>query len=156
MNLKMKLDENLFYTDFEAKNSKELLKIMGDNLFKKGYVKKEYSNSIIEREKQYPTGLPAEKTSLAIPHTDHELVNTTTVSVATLREPITFQNMADPDESIEVKIIFMLAIEEAKGQLEMLQRVMEIIQDTEFKEKILNVQSNSELLKIIENRLGGE
>lgn len=156
MDLSMKFDEELFHTNIKVENSNKLLKDMGKKLVKQGYAKEEYIDSIIERELKYPTGLPAGKISLAIPHTDNELVNTTAISVATLEKPVLFKSMAEPDEDVEVSIVFMLAISEPKGQLEMLQKVMDMIQDTEFKEAILKIQSNSELLEVIKNRLGGE
>lgn len=156
MGLNLKLDKNLFYTNLKAENSHELLEVMGSNLIKQGYVKEAFTESIIQREAIYPTGLPAGRISIAIPHTDNEMVNTTTISVATLEKPVLFKSMAEPTEDIEVAIVFMLAISEPKGQLEILQKVMDIIQDTEFKETILNVETNAELLEVIENRLGGE
>lgn len=152
----MKLEENLFYTNLKVENSNELLEIMGGNLNEYGYVTEKYTGSIIERESIYPTGLPAGKISIAIPHTDHELVHTTTISVATLEEPVTFKSMAEPDVDIEVAIVFMLAIGEPEGQLEMLQKIMEIIQDTDFKQSLLGTENSSELLKLVKNRLGGE
>lgn len=156
MCLNINLNKNLFYTHLDVENSNELLEIMGTNLIELGYVKEKFTESIIKRESIYPTGLPSGKISIAIPHTDKEMVNTTTISVATLKNPVLFKSMAAPDQDIEVAIVFMLAISEPEGQLEMLQKVMDIIQDTDFKEKILNIQSNSDLLGIIKNRLGGE
>lgn len=156
MKVNLQLDEKLFFTDLKKENSTEVLSFMGNNLIENKYVQKEFTKSIIQREKEYPTGLSSESVSIAIPHTDHDLVNTTTLSVATLAKTVPFKNMADSDEAIDVKIVIMLAISEPEGQLEMLQKIMEIIQNKEVKEKIINAKNNIELLDIVKNEIGGK
>jgi len=69
------LDESLILTDLEVTDKEELLKMMGTNLMEKGLVKESFIKAIIEREKNYATGLPTKSVSVAIPHTDPEHVN---------------------------------------------------------------------------------
>ena len=43
-------------------------------LYKKGYVKESYTSAILEREKQFPTGLKTPGINIAMPHTYPEHV----------------------------------------------------------------------------------
>jgi len=156
MEVDIKLDQNLFFTNLKKENKNDVLEFMGNNLFENGYVKENYTSSIINREREYPTGLPSTTFSIAIPHTDHDLVNTTTISVATLADTVEFDNMADNQESLDVKVIIMLAISEPKGQIEMLQKITGIIQDEDLKQNMIKSKDNEELLNIIKKELGGK
>ena len=62
------------YLDVKEENYKDILKKIGDILYKKGYVKESYTKSLLNREEMSPTGLPLSPWSIAIPHTDPEHV----------------------------------------------------------------------------------
>ena len=56
-------------------------------------MKNEYVEAIKQREKEYPTGLPSTDPVVAIPHANYEMVKKTTLAIATLNEPVLFENM---------------------------------------------------------------
>ena len=59
-----------------AENSTEIIRLLGNELFKTGYVKESFIEAAIERESRLPTGLPLGGAfNAAIPHTDIEHVN---------------------------------------------------------------------------------
>lgn len=153
MSLNLTLDKCLVLPQIKASNVDEVLEKLAISLVENGNVKPEYVKAIKERERVYPTGLPSSAPGIAIPHADHDLVIKTTVAIATLVEPVYFNNMEQIDEKVPVQIVFMLAISEAHGQIEMLQKVVEIIQDEDFRKKILNITENDELLLAIEEKL---
>lgn len=139
------------FSNKEFDNSKEALTFMAKGLLKQGYVKEAYVESVIKREEEYPTGLNSKTPKIAIPHTDHELVNKSAISVLTSKEGIEFSSMEDPDEVIKVNIIIMLALASPDGQLEMLQKVMGLVQNQDLKEEILLCDSDEKLFnKVVE------
>jgi PTS system galactitol-specific IIA component len=137
-------------TGLEFDSKEEALRFLANHLLERGYVKQEYLSRIVEREHTYPTGLPSAGVNIAIPHTDHELVNETTIAIGILKEPVTFYSMEDSTTPLDIQIIIMLAIGEPKGQIEMLQRVVNIIQDPELTIKIASTDSKEEIVELLE------
>ena len=46
------------------------------------------------------------------------------------------ENMDDPDATTPVRLVFMLALNEAHSHLEMIQKIIGVIQDQEFAKKL--------------------
>ena len=67
-------DESIILLHVEAENRDEVLTTIGDNLVNKHLVRPSFVPAIIERENEFPTGLPTAGVSVAIPHTDVEHV----------------------------------------------------------------------------------
>ncbi|MDT8860847.1 PTS sugar transporter subunit IIA [Alkalihalobacillus sp. MEB130] len=158
---KMLLDENLILKDVEATSAEEAIRLMAGNLFEKGIVKESYIEAIVEREKNFATGLPTKGYSVAIPHTDKEHVNEKAISVAILKEPVDFVIMGEESETTPVKLVFMLAMNESHSQLELLQRLMQIFQDDEVLHSLAHEESKTKikdsLLQLLNFQLkGGE
>lgn len=155
MKIALDLDKNLFIPHLESDDSSDVIEQLSSQLYESGYVKEEYISAIKKRELEYPTGLPSASPAVAIPHADFNLVNKTTVAVATLSNPVNFHDMEDVKKTIPVQIVIMLAIGEPHGQVEMLQRVVGIIQDEKLRKDILNANTSEELLALIEPSLLG-
>lgn len=143
------LKENLIFTDLKFDNKEDLLNFLSGQLLEKGYVKSEYQKAILDREKIYPTGLPALGVSIAIPHADNNLVNETTIAIGILKEPVIFYSMEDSETELNVQIVMMLAIKEPHGQIEMLQKVVSIIQDETLTTQLLKETDKSDVLSKI-------
>lgn len=146
------LNKELITLNFNAKDREDALRKMGAKLLKCGYVNKGFTEAIIEREKNFPTGISTKNIGVAIPHTDVEYVNKTSIAIGTLNKPVTFQNMGSDDE-LQINIIFMLAIKEPKEQLKMLQKLTEVFQDDNALEKIKNAKNELEVLEIMKSFL---
>lgn len=153
MSLNLVLDKEIVLPQLKADSVEEVLDILSKALVKNGNVKEEYVQAIKEREEMYPTGLPSTAPGIAIPHADHDLVLNTSVAIATLKKPVAFKNMEQKDEEIPVQIVFMLAISEPHGQIEMLQKVVEIIQDEVFRKSLLEIENSEDLLEVVEKKL---
>lgn len=48
----------------------EIFKFLNENLINLGYVKDSFLKGLVDREKNYPTGLKTSVCGIAIPHTD--------------------------------------------------------------------------------------
>src|SRR5690554_3289314 len=121
------LNEELIMLNLDVVNREDVLREIGERLLNQGYVKKSFVDAIINREKDFSTGIQTKSIGVAIPHTDVEHVNRASIAIGILDKPVVFQNMGSEDE-IEVSIIFMLAIKEPEQQLTMLQKLVNIFQ----------------------------
>ncbi|MBN2826654.1 MAG: PTS sugar transporter subunit IIA [Tissierellales bacterium] len=131
---------------------KRLLQYMADKLEKQGYVKSTYAEAIIQREEKFSTGLQLESFGVAIPHTDAIHVNQSTISVATLENPIDFCEMGNPSQKVPVRIVLMLAMKEGREQVALLTKIMEMVQNNALLEQIYNA-NQEELVQLLNQNL---
>lgn len=146
------LKETLIFTGMEAKTYEDVMDQVGGTFIKEGYCKESYKEALKNREKEYPTGLDIDGVGVAIPHTDVSHVNKQGTAIAVLKKPVTFVQMGTDDETTQVSIVFMLAVKEPSTQVEKLQRIIEIIQDTTVLEKLKEAKNAAEVIEIIKNK----
>lgn len=146
------LDRNLVMLNIEANTQTEALEKLAGRLCETGYVKESFANAILEREKVFPTGLPTEGYGVAIPHTDVEHVNKPAIALGILKNSVKFNLMGDidPNNQVDVRIMFMLAIKEPHMQLKLLQDIMEVIQDSELLQKMVQAPDVEALIQATE------
>ncbi|MBX8937484.1 PTS sugar transporter subunit IIA [Enterococcus gilvus] len=144
------LHEELVFREVFAKTKEDVLAFLAEKLFEKGYVQHEYIQAIQDREAEYPTGLPSSEPGIAIPHANFEMVNKTTLAIATLKQPVEFHNMEKKQAALPIQIVIMMAIGEPHGQVEMLQKIVSIIQNEPLRKAMINTKSNKELLSLLE------
>lgn len=123
------IDESLILTDLEGTNKEEILEAMARNMYKEGVVKESFIEAVIQREASYPTGLPTEGYSVAIPHTDIEHVNKKAISLGILKNTVDFRIMGEDTETTPVKVVLMLAMDQKHSHLSLLTHLIQIIQD---------------------------
>ena len=99
-------------------------------MFDAGYVRETFVDAALDRESRLPTGLPLSgDVNAAIPHTEVEHVLKPGLAMATLSAPVIFQNMVDPDEAVPCQLVFVMALDQPKAQIEMLQEIAGILQN---------------------------
>ncbi|KJY57831.1 MULTISPECIES: PTS sugar transporter subunit IIA [Lactobacillus] len=148
------LNEDLIYRNIDFKTSREIETFLADQLYENGYVKEGYKKALLEREQKFPTGLPSSQPAIAIPHANADLVNKTTLAIATLKEPVEFKNMGNTKEDIPVRIVIMLVIAEPHSQVKMLQKVADIVQNEKLRKEFLQAETKQKLLKLIQSAIG--
>lgn len=148
-----KENQKFLYYSFDEDDKETLLAKMSEVLIDAEFVHPSYQQTVIERERIFPTGLPTKGINVAIPHTDSIHVKKEGFLVGVLEKPVTFEMMASKDVFLEVELIFMLAIKQPEDQLVMLQKLMLLCQDEQnlqllkAKEKVVEVE---QLLKTIQ------
>ena len=143
--MKFKFVPELVMTNLSANDSSDAIHKLGKLLTSQKYVSETYTEKVIEREKEYPTGLPTKGPAIAIPHSFDEGINGNHVAIGVLEKPVKFHSMEDIDAEVDVKLMFMLAIGGSHEQLEMLQFLMKVFQKGELLEKIADADSNDEI-----------
>jgi len=147
------LSEELILVKQSVSNKVELLSKMADLLYRHGHVKDSYKEALLSREEVFPTGLNTQVSGVAIPHADSAHVNHSAIAMATLHQPVDFQAMDNPNNTVPVEIVIMLAIKEPKSQLVMLQNIMRILQQNDILVSIKAADSAAEVMEILSQHL---
>jgi len=139
--------------NYPAKDAEDIVVTLGKRLFDAGYTKESFIQAALEREKTMPTGLPLScGFNAAIPHTDVEHVFKPGVAFATLTNPVNFQNMVNPEDSVPVSLVFVLALDQPKAQIGMLQEIAGILQSPKVIEDLLIASECGDVIRIIKNK----
>ncbi|MTB64749.1 PTS sugar transporter subunit IIA [Streptococcus sp. zg-86] len=156
MDLEVIVDKSLFFSDLKCKTKEEVISFLAEELTKKGFVKESYKTALLEREGVYPTGLPSNGFNIAIPHADYTLVNQTTIAIGILENPVTFYSMENIEKPLDISIVIMLAIDMPHGQIEMLQRIVQIIQDDSLRQALVENYNEESVNKLLQYLNGGK
>ncbi len=139
----------LMVLDLEANTVTEVLTRLSDRLIAEGYVKESFTQAILERETEFSTGLPGFGRGVAIPHADPEHVNASVIAVGILRNPVQFKMMGNHDETIDVEVVFMLALKESHSHMSVLQSLMDVIQNESLLKQIKEAATQDTLLQLM-------
>ena len=91
---------------------------------------------------------------MAIPHADSVYVKESEILLCTLKNPIPFKRMDMPDEEVEVSIVILLAINSPDDHIEILQKIISLIQNQDILKKIFNESDNDKISEILSNFFG--
>lgn len=146
------LKDNLIFQNLKAADNKEVLQIMGDAMTEAGYGEKGFTESLMEREKDYPTGLDVDGIGVAIPHTDAEHVKKEGISIAVLDQPVEFDAMGEDNCRIPVKIVIMFTVAGAGKHIDRLLQILNMIKDEEILHGLLDAENKEEIRMVIQKR----
>jgi galactitol PTS system EIIA component len=136
------LDVDAVCLKLDARDAADVIENLGIRLYIDGYVKDTFVDAALSREQKLPTGLPlGGEVNAAIPHTDVIHVLKPGVAMATLKKPVVFKNMIQPDEDVNVQLVFLLSLEKPKTQIEMLQEIAGVLQKPETVQKLMSAVS---------------
>jgi PTS system galactitol-specific IIA component len=127
----LEFNEELIAFDLQAAGAKEVIDLLAGKMHAQGWVSADYGAQTWEREQHHPTGLPTKPFCIAFPHADADGVHRSALGVAVLRQPVIFQNMADPDEGLDVMLVFMLANRDPQEQIQTLRSLAMLFGQTE-------------------------
>ena len=85
--------------------------------------------------------------NIAMPHTYPEHVIKPAILVATLENPIDFHEMGNSSNTVPAKLIFMLAVTDPKGHLEILSKLMSIFSQ---EDKLIDLYNSTQAKEIID------
>lgn len=119
----LEFNEELIAYGLAAGSAEEVIQALAGKLAAQALVSAEYGDQTWEREQTHPTGLPTSPFCIAFPHADADGVNRSALAVAVLIRPVKFRNMADPDEDLDVGLVFMLANSDPESQIQTLRNL---------------------------------
>ena len=145
--------EELVVIGLKATNRDRAIETLAKLMLDNDCVEESFLNAVLEREKVFPTGLATTPFGVALPHTDCEHVKRTRIAVGVLSNPVEFHAMDDPDATIEVKLIFLMAIRESEALINILQKLAEVFQTPEVLDRISAASSPSQVTQILESQM---
>ena len=138
-------DAVLLHQDYQ--DNKSAIRALSDCLHAAGYVHDTFAGAVLTREATMPTGLPlAGAVNAAIPHADIEHVIKPGLALATLKKPVLFQNMIEPEVGLPVQLVIVMALNQPKAQVEMLMAVAGILQNPSVLEQLLRANTFDEVV----------
>lgn len=143
------LDTRNIIFNMDAKDRDDCIRKLAALMCQNGYIGEDYAEYVIQREKEYPTGLPTEGIQVAIPHANKGTVYNTGIGIALLNKPICFYNMADGDEALDVEMVFMIANTDPDKQLKDLSKLMCCFSEECTLKNIKNAPTAEEIVNII-------
>jgi transcriptional antiterminator len=99
-------NNRLIFQQISVNSSRETIKLLGNVLIKNGFAKDGLVEAILSREKKFPTGINTE-IPIAIPHSGPEFTIKKGLAIATLKNPVKFHEMGNPEKSLDVRIVIM-------------------------------------------------
>ena len=144
-----KLNEALIVLDADVETAEDCIRLAGEMFEKNGYVNTGYADAVVEREKEYPTGLPGKGINIAIPHTNNQLVNEPAVGVIIPKKAVTFSMMGMKENKLECEVILPLVVKDSHQQIGMLKKMMSIIQDGELLKRLRDSKDKTEILSLL-------
>lgn len=139
--------------NLKAQSREEILTALYEKLYESGKVKASFLENVIEREKKFPTGLKVKGFDIAIPHTESEHVKESAIAVAKVQDDVAFERMDDPDETVNPKIIFMLALNNGHDHMEMISQIVRMFQKKDVLDNLYRADSAQKVISIIQNNL---
>jgi len=134
-----------------AADSTDVIQKLGSILSQTGYVKQGFIEATLAREASMPTGLPlGGDVNAAIPHVDIEYVSHPALALATLDSAVIFRNMVEPEVEVPVRLVIMLALDQPKSQIEVLQQVADILQNPPVVDGLMAASSVDEVRAILD------
>ena len=127
----LEFNEELVLLDLIAPDSESVIRSLADKLYGQRLVSSDYGQKTFERELNHPTGLPTTPFFIAFPHADADGVRISSLAIATLRNPVVFKNMADPEEDLPVDLVLMLANNSPEEQVQTLRSLALIFGESE-------------------------
>lgn len=134
-----------------ADNWEEAIRLCGKSLVATGNVGEHFTEACLERETDYPTGIPAD-IPVAIPHGASDTILENTVCFLRTDTPVNFARMDDDEETIDTQLIFNIAVKPGDNHLDFLQSFMEFVTDEEALKQCLSLPIN-EMPSFLEARL---
>lgn len=146
-------NKELVFFDVDASNDIDIITFLSGELKKTGKIKDNFTEEVVKREKEYPTGIECGEINISVPHADYHLVNESSIAIAILKHPVKFRKMDNPEEKINVSIVIMLAIDQPHAHIDILKKVFTFIQNQELLKEIVNNNNHEIALKTIEDNL---
>jgi PTS system galactitol-specific IIA component len=150
MKIKDFLTKEAVMLSLEASTSEDVIRILGSRLRDLGYVRDDFVEAALRRESEMPTGLPlGGEFNAAIPHVDIEYVKASALGLATLENEVVFYNMVESDTPVPCRLVIMLALDQPKSQIEMLQSVAGVLQNTELVSNLVKAKTVEEIFSFL-------
>ncbi len=144
-----KVREDLVLLGVEGETRDEVLYNIAKVLMEKGVAKDTFYEALLQRENEYPTGLPIGEINVAIPHTYPEHINEVAITIAVPKKPVVFRNMGDKDEEILISVILCLTMRKMDDNVKLLPALMGFFADEDNLRALLACKTPAEVISLV-------
>lgn len=137
----MMFSESRVLVSSPGESRESLLRRMARTLCDEGFVKVDFSRSVILREAEYPTGIDMETHSIAIPHAEFEYVICTGFTITLNHGKVEFHRTDEPERVIVPKIIVMMAIAPDSEKVALIQSLFQFLGDAGTVKNLVRLSS---------------
>lgn len=136
------LAEELVFFDIAKEHRYEVVEMLAMALYEKGYVKKEFIHSAVNRERNSATAIGG---GIAIPHGDPAMIDKTVLAIAIMKEPIEWGNE-------QVSLVFMLAISnENQGEIRnIIGRISSLSESPMVVHELIAAKNYKDFIRVLE------
>lgn len=136
------IDESLITISEVTESMDCLMRRMCSGLIKSNYVKKEFADSVIEREKIYPTAVGH---GVSIPHGDPIFVKRSCLAVNILESPLDWGK-----EKVDVVFLLCISDEDKEKSKKWMRGLYNLIDNEEMMSLLKNAKNSKEISRIME------
>ncbi|HEY8417684.1 MAG TPA: PTS sugar transporter subunit IIA [Limnochordales bacterium] len=136
-------------TRLQADSAEAALRHLAERMTALGLVKEGYADAVIAREQVAPTGLPTRGVGVAVPHAGPEWVLHPAIGFARLSQPVWFREMGSADQRVPVELVFMLAIKDPDSQVDVLSRLVELVQNPDLLGQLQRAGDEAPILALL-------
>jgi activator of the mannose operon (transcriptional antiterminator) len=119
----------------------ELIELLGNELAKQGFVEPDYAHQALLRERLSSTTIGG---GIAIPHGEPKLIRSSRIAIATLEEPLEWQ-----EEKVSVVFMLALAPQEQEMTKKLFQRLSLLSEQPSTIERLVQARTPEELLSYL-------
>ncbi|CDQ38649.1 MULTISPECIES: BglG family transcription antiterminator [Virgibacillus] len=130
---------DLIHLDVDKEHPFQVIEMLGNTLYKKGFINKEFIHSALLRERKSSTSIGG---GIAIPHGNPTMINQSVVAVAVLKQSL---NWGDE----QVSLVFLLAISRNDQRLnkDAVRQIANYSEDLSFVHSLVHATSVKEFLQ---------
>ncbi|MGM0240774.1 PTS sugar transporter subunit IIA [Enterococcus sp. AZ103] len=132
-------------------NFESLVQFVEQKLLAENFINESYSDAIIQREAEYPTGLQTPTCAVAIPHTDPNHIKEPFIYILKLAHPVKFGQMGTTDQFVNADYAFFLGFNKGEDQLTLLQNLMAMFMDQAAMLDLASKENETEIFNLITN-----
>jgi len=129
-----------------ATSREEVLTVMSKVVIEKGYATPGFLNAVLERERNYPTGLHTRGVEVAIPHADPEWTLKPSLTVGVLQNAVEFEPMGGEGDMVQARLIFLLTIADPSEHLNFLKAFATLVED---EDTLVEFEKNPDILYLL-------
>ena len=149
------IKDGLVIVGLKADSSEAAIRLLSERLLRWGYVTSEFADATVERELTFPTGIPAQ-IPVAIPHCDACYSRKSAIAFGRLEQPVRFGEMGALGRTIEVELVFLLALHDPESQVHWLKKLADFFQEREPLAGLLSLGSEHEVARYLRRHIIGD
>lgn len=143
------LNDHVILLQVDAASSQEIIELLGNALITYKFARSDLVENILAREKEFPTGINT-GIPFAIPHTEPKFTLKKGVAVATLKHPVKFREMGNPEKSLNVSIVLMPVLTDRESDEREFYRMLQLLEDPKVATALLQSHSAREIRRVLQ------